>query len=319
MQFNPLTIVLTIVGGLVVAGLIGWIRRPRLVVLLPRTFSYSQISNQGQLVEISVFNRSFKTEEAVDVTLNHLLSYELLGANSQDVQLEKNRLKISRIGPSDEVTSLLLVEKGAFGRTDITQCLSKETKGILVSRLDEVPPTGMQRVALVTGLILVPLTLYGMTFGIDYFIEMRTSTGPTVAGQDSKDVVVNGWTVSRAYKSASPNLFEQLSTGQIAIEIGAMTSRSDVVSIPVRLANKGDQVLKIDVSMTTANSAKKFKSYELTTGEVVLVPNRTDERSVKVVVPEGSKDKNERVVFIDAFVRTMTGETIILKATREAP
>ncbi len=87
MPLNPLTVILTIVGGLIVAAIVGWVRKPRLVVLVPRMFSYSQLTDRGQLVEISILNRGFKTEESVEVTLGSALSYEMLGSNSQDVKL----------------------------------------------------------------------------------------------------------------------------------------------------------------------------------------------------------------------------------------
>ena len=85
-QFNPIALAATVVGGLLVAALLGWIRKPRLIVLVPRSFSYSQLTDRGQLVEISIFNRGFKTEETVELTLNHGLRYELLGSNSQDAK-----------------------------------------------------------------------------------------------------------------------------------------------------------------------------------------------------------------------------------------
>ena len=69
MNFQPLSILLTIIGGLILAGLLGWIRRPRLVVFVPRLFSHSRISDKGQIVEISIMNRGFKTEEAVELSL----------------------------------------------------------------------------------------------------------------------------------------------------------------------------------------------------------------------------------------------------------
>ena len=98
MTFNPLTLVLTILGGLIVAGILGWIRKPRLCVLVPRMFSYSQLTDKGQLVELTIFNRGFKTEESIEVTLNPSLKYEMLGASSQDATLVKNKLVISLTG-----------------------------------------------------------------------------------------------------------------------------------------------------------------------------------------------------------------------------
>ena len=47
MNIQPLSIFLTVIGGLLVAGLLGWVRRPRLVVFVPRLFSHSRISDKG--------------------------------------------------------------------------------------------------------------------------------------------------------------------------------------------------------------------------------------------------------------------------------
>lgn len=317
MPFNPLALALTVIGGLVVAGLLGWIRRPRLVVLVPRMFSYSQITDRGQLVEISVFNRSFKTEESIDVTLNHTLSYEMLGSNSQDAAVRGNKIQISRIGPSDEVTVLLLVEKGTFKRDDITQCLSKETKGQTVSKLEEVPPTGPQRVGLVAALVGVPMLMYAATFGIDYLLE-RNKTPAAVNTSSAQEVELNGWKIGNHYARVSSKLFTNFSDRKIAASVGAMSKKGDIVTVPVKLQNNTDQILKIDVSMTTASSSKRFKSYELSTGEIVLFPGKADERSVKVVVPESGNDPNEKLVFVEAFVRNTEGDSLILRSVHSA-
>src|SRR5215204_6416118 len=170
-QFSPIALAATVVGGLLVAALLGWIRKPRLIVLVPRSFSYSQITDRGQLVEISMFNRGFKTEENVEMTLNHALRYELLGSNSQDSKVAGNKVVVPRIGPSDEVTVLLLVEGGEFKKDDIVQCLSKENKGQLASKLDEVTPTGPQRISIVGMFVAVPALLYGLTFLLDVFAD----------------------------------------------------------------------------------------------------------------------------------------------------
>ena len=313
MQFNPLTIVLTVIGGLIVAGLVGWIKRPRLVVLVPRMFSYSQITDRGHLVELSVFNRGFKTEEAIDVTLNHSLSYDVIGANSQDVTIKDNRLHITRIGPSDEVTTLLLVEKGTFKPDDIVQCLSKETKGKVVSKLEEVSPTGPQRIGLVAGLIGLPLVLYAGTIGLDYLFTLAKQTNTTVAADASPVVEVQGWRIRRYYESASRGLFKSFSDGKIAVVISPVSRKGDWVSVPVRLTNSTDKVLKINVNMTTAASAQKLKSYELSTGEIVLVPGRSDERAIRVIVPANASDQIEKVVFVEAFIQDTDGDSLSIK------
>lgn len=313
MPFNPLTIVLTIIGGLVVAGLLGWIKRPRLVVLVPRMFSYSQITDRGHLVEISVFNRGFKTEEEIDVTLNHTLSYEIIGSNSQDVTVNNNKLHIARIGPSDEVTVLLLVEKGMFKPDDITQCLSKESKGKTVSKLEEVSPTGPQRIGLVAGLVGLPLLLYAGTFGVDYLLARVDQPVVASAKDDSPTVSIQGWKIPRAYVKGSSSLFRSFTDGKIAATISPISRKGDWVSVPVKLTNSTDKVLKFNVSMTTAASSTRLKSYELTTGEFILVPGKSEERVVRVIIPAGATDQNEKLVFIEAFLQDTEGDSLMMK------
>lgn len=312
--------VATIVGGLVLAGLLGWIRRPRLIVLVPRSFSYSQISERGQLVEISLLNRGFKTEEAIEVTLNHTMRYELLGADSQDALVKGNKVQISRIGPSDGITVLLLVENGVFRKDDIVQCLSKETKGVVVAKLEEVPPSGPQRVSIVGLFIAVPALLYGMTFAIDYaFKILRQDSSVTAAAkEDTKaSIEIAGWVIPRFYKTTS-GLFQEFSNSKLQVKIGTTSRKGDIVTIPVTITNDTPSVLKATLSMNSSGSARRFKSYELTTSGILVVPGKSEERSIRVVAPEASADRVDRVVFIEVFIQNTEGESLSLKTQYEA-
>lgn len=321
MTFNPIALVATIVGGLVLAGLLGWIRKPRLIVLVPRSFSYSQISERGQLVEISLLNRGFKTEEAIEVTLNHTMRYELLGADSQDALVKGNKVQISRIGPSDGVTVLLLVENGIFRKDDIVQCLSKETKGVVVAKLEEVPPSGPQRIGIVGLCIAVPAFLYGTTFAIDYafkVLRQDSSSATAAANEDIKaPIEIAGWVIPRFYKTTS-GLFQEFSNSKLQVKIGTTSRKGDVVTIPVTITNDTPSVLKATLSMNSAGSAKRFKSYELTTSDILVVPGKSEERSIRVVAPESSADRIDRVVFVELFIQNTDGDSLSLKTQYEA-
>lgn len=312
MGLNPLTILLTVTGGLIVAGLLGWIRKPRLVTLVPRTFSYSQITDRGQLIEITVFNRSFKTEEAIDVTLNPMLRYEMLGSNSQDASVSKNKIQIPRIGPSDEVTTLLIVEGGNFKSEDIVQTLSKETKGKTVSKLEEVPPTGAQRIGLVAGLILMPAMFYAATIGIDFLVSGSKSIGNSGVSSSARYTELQGWKVPNSYRISSESLFLAFESKKIVATVGAPSRRGDVVTVPVQVNNMSDAVLRYTLSMTTAQSEKRIPSYERHLSNVVVVPGKTEERSIKVIVPERGGDTNDRLVFMELFIEKTGGETLAL-------
>lgn len=318
MQFNPVALTATIVGGLLVAAILGWIRRPRLTVLVPRSFSYSQITDRGQLVEISVFNRGFKTEEAIDVILSNAMRYELVGSNSQDARVAGNKIAIPRVGPSDDVTVLLLVEPGGFKQDDIIQCLSKDTKGSTVARLENVPPNGPQRIAIVGMLVVVPALLYGMTFVLDYaFALLKDHPAATATSKDERaPFEVSGWKIPRFYKSTS-SLFDLFVEGKIAATVGDVSRKGETATVSVSFSNQTDEVLKISFSANTALSGKRFKSYELSTGEFVVLPGKTEIRSLKVIIPEASASQAERTVFIEAHINSMTGQTLTFQGSIE--
>lgn len=309
---NPLPLVFTVIGGLLLAALLGWIRRPRLVVLVPRSFAYSQLTDRGQIVEISVFNRGFKTEEAVDVVLNPRLRYEIVGANAQDIQLNKNKIEIRRIAPSDEATLLLIVEDGVFKADDITHIVSKETKGRTVSKLEEVPPTGAQRIALVSIFIAVPIALYGFIQSLDYIAE-TAAVGKFIAAVDPETVDLHNWTVPSYTKRTSNHLFLAFEQGKIVVIVLSPTRKGDIVSIPLKIQNSTERNLKFSAAMTTTSSEKQGASFERGVSDVIVVPGQTEERTIRVVAPEKTTNPADRIVFIEANIQTMDGEMLVLK------
>lgn len=314
-SINPLSLLLTIIGGLTVAALLGWIRKPRLIVLVPRTFSYSHITDKGQLVEISIFNRGFKTEESIDVTLNPAYSYEMLGSNSQDTSTDKNRIKISRVGPSDEVTALIIVEGGVFKKDDIVQILSKETKGNTVSKLEEVPPTGPQRVGLIAFFVVFPIVLYVGYLSLDYIVKNFEPPSALVA--KDKKTVINGWGVPSFNLTTSPKMFEAFETGKISASIGVPSAKGDTVTLPVSVSNSTEKIIKYTLSMTTVASETKIPSYNRHLSDVIVIPGKTEERKISVTIPAKSENIAERTIFIEISFESMEGNESLMGLTQK--
>lgn len=312
MTFNPLTLVLTILGGLIVAGILGWIRKPRLCVLVPRMFSYSQITERGQLVEMTVFNRGFKTEESIEVTLNSTLKYEMLGSSSQDITLVKNKLTISRLGASDEVAVILIVENGLFKPDDITQCLSKETKGTIADKLELVPMTASQRISLITLIVLIPALFYGLSYGADYFFK-NIRTTENSSSSDPKQLIADGWKINKIY--SDNNLFKSLSDKSIVISTAVIARKRDVTEIQIKFENKTPDIIQIiSISMTTSKSENIISSYDRSIRDLMLFPNKNEERSIKVIIPEKSVDLTEKTIFIDALIQdNSNSETLTMR------
>jgi hypothetical protein len=237
------------------------------------------------------------------VTLNTALQYELIGSNSQYASVAQNKIHISRVAPSDDITVLLLVENGSFKLGDIIQCLSNQTEGKLVTKLEMVPPTGQQRVMLVGMVIVLPILFWGMTAGIDYIYKIHPSIKVTETAT-SPALDINGWKVRDIYQRMSPQLFKSFSSGQISATLGNALRRGDIVSIPVLIQNETDLVLNGSLSMNTPMSSKRFKSFELSERHILIFPGRSEERTIKVVVPEHATERLDRTVFMELFIRT---------------
>lgn len=279
------------------AGVLAWIRRPRLVVVVPKLFTYSNLSERGQLAEITIFNRGFKTEEAVELSLNPSLQYNLVGANSQDISLTRNKLTIFRIGPGDEVGTVLLVEGGAFSKSDISNCLSKETKGRVVASLDRVPPTGPQRIHLIALLFFVPVVLYSFTMFIDYISEYQP------LADKGEQASLKGWS-TRKWHEQNSLLFGHLRDGRIQLTIGTETRKKDIVTVPIRVVNNTSSPIKYTAEMTTSGSDVRIPSYDRRVYDVLVMPGATSERGISVVVPILASNPSDKLIYIDLYLET---------------
>jgi hypothetical protein len=313
MTFNPLTLVLTILGGLIVAGILGWVRKPRLCILVPRMFSYSQLTDKGQLVELTVFNRGFKTEESIEVTLNPSLKYEMLGASSQDATLVKNKLVIYRLGSSDEIAVILVVENRVFKNDDIVQCLSKDTKGTIASKLELVPMTASQRVALLAWLVFIAAVFYGLNSGVDYFFKSSQTSSNIVVNTDGKLVNVNGWKVNKIYSNDN-SLFKNMLEANVIISVRKVEQKKDVVEFEIKFENKTNGIIQISsMTMTTTKSEEKIPSYERYVHDLRIFPSKIETRRMKVIIPEKPTDVSEKTVFVEAMIVNDDGETLPLR------
>ena len=299
MSFNPLTTISAIVGTLLTAGALAWVTRRHLVVLVRRSFSYSHLG-PNSLVELSVFNRGFGTEEDIEVTLNHTRKYAIIGSNSQDVTMQGNKLWISRIGSSDEVTVLLDVAGSAFKQDDIVQCLSRQTTGKIVSLLSEVSATGPQRIRAVAVVIALALSVYAGTYVMNHGLAK-------ILGISQTPIEVHGWQVPGIYNDTGNELFESFTNGKLAIHLYPTSRKGDWVTVPVTISNSTDGVIDVSVDMTTAASAKRAQVSGLTTGIVTLTPGQSARRSLRVIIPENADSESDRTIFVSGMISDTVG------------
>jgi hypothetical protein len=262
-----------------------------------------------------VFNRGFKTEENIDVTLNPSLKYELLGANSPDASVDKNRLKMTRIAPSDEITILLVVENGVFKPDDITQTVSKETKGVTVAKLEEVPPTAMQRVWLVGVFIVFPAVCYLGYVAIQNAFNPPEPTPQAIATETAK---TGGWTVPSLYKRDENRLYKALASGNLSVELGTVSAKGDIVSVSFKLKNDTNNIFTASAEAITSTTDKRVPRYEQHVSDLVVFPGKTLEQNINVIIPVKATG-NERTIFATVFLQDTEGESLQLKRAYVAP
>ena len=155
-----------VVIGLVlfaVTSIIAYLFRMRqLYVVVPKLFRHAQISKEGSLCELLVYNKGNQAEESVQVSLDPELRGELLASSSNDIRLDGSTLKIERLHKGTEASVVLLIENGLLDATKIISASSKGAKGRVLKKVSELPPNFAKAFLLLLAyLAFFPALYYG--------------------------------------------------------------------------------------------------------------------------------------------------------------
>lgn len=311
MNVQPITIVFALIGGLLLAGILGWIRKARLVVFVPRLFSHSKISDKGQIAEISVMNRGFKTEEGIELLLNPAMHYELVGSNNPDATIVRNKLCVPRIGSADDCSILLQVENGNFTHADIVSCLSKETKATVTTKLEDVPVTAQQRVGLIIFFGLFSAVILAGYKGIDYFFGPEDSVdSPAVlepAVLESEPPDLQGWNIADIYAKHDNAIYKLITSGEVTLLAEKPTVRGNVLRVPVTLKNESDVPLTLSMSVSATLPQDGIEFSRRRIHDKLVLPHDVIEATLEAAVPA---EANRQTVVIEVFLRTPDGESM---------
>ena len=307
MEFNPLTVVGTLLGGLILAGVLGWIRKPRLVAFVPKLFSHSKISDNGQIVEIWFMNRGFKNEEVIEATFNPQLRYELIGTNNPSVALEKGKLLIPRIGTGDDSSVLLQVEGGKFTVADIVSCLSKETKATITSKLEEVPITSSQRVGFLTFLLVFGLLFTLVLRGMDWYFESKIQK-QTPAAVVKTPSSMQGWKIAEHYRDNS--LWKAIEQNNISIRIATPLRSKQRVRLPVTVTNGTSDALSVTLYISASANQDSIDFNDKRLPDKLLMPGQSVDHSLVAAIATSDTDPK---VLVELFLETTDGESLKAK------
>jgi hypothetical protein len=317
MSPSPVTIIYAFLGGLLLAAVVAWIKKSRLAILAPKNFIFQHVSNSGELAEITIFNRGFKTEESVEISLNPRLKYQLVGQTLDNVTLSENKLSVSKIGASADISLVLLVEGGQFAKTDIISAVSKETSGSIYDSLELVPQTGWQRIGSTIIFMVIPsimLLLFlkysdaGKEFlGEDRSAETVKEENVSKKGSpDGKDYLF-GWSFSDYHETTAVNLLKDLQEGSVQIKIGAPVFKGNIATVPFEFSNRGATPLEamIEVISGETQDALNVKNREF---GVLIFPGKVVEKKLQVKLKRNSPDPIDRTAFVEVRLEQNGGE-----------
>ncbi len=147
----------------VVTSIVAYLFRMRqLYVVVPKLFRHAQISQNGSLCELLVYNKGNQVEEDIQVTLDSELKGELLASSSSGISFDGSTLKIERLHKGMEASVVLLIERGLLDSAKIISVSSKGAKGRVVKKTSDMPPNYARAfLFLVFYVALIPVVLYG--------------------------------------------------------------------------------------------------------------------------------------------------------------
>ena len=152
-----------------------------------------------------------------------------------------------------------------------------------------------------------------MNYGVDYFFKSSQTSSNNAANPNSKLVNVNGWKVNKIY-STDNGLFKNMLDANIIISVSKVEQKRDVAEFEIKFENKIKGIVQISsMSMTTTKSEEKIPSYDRFVHDLMIFPNKTETRRMKVIIPEKSIDVTEKTVFVEAMIQNEDGETLPLR------
>lgn len=146
-----------------VTSIVAYLFRMRqLYVVVLKLFRHAQISQNGSLCELLVYNKGNQVEEDIQVTLDSELKGELLASSSSGISFDGSTLKIERLHKGMEASVVLLIERGLLDSAKIISVSSKGAKGRVVKKTSDMPPNYARAfLFLVFYVALIPVVLYG--------------------------------------------------------------------------------------------------------------------------------------------------------------
>lgn len=181
----------------VLTSIIAYLFRMRqLYVSIPRLYNKSNLSTNGSLCEIKIYNRGNHPEEEITVSFAPELTIELLATDNTELSVIDNKIQIPRLHKFKDSSALLMVEGGTFEHSKITTFSSKSVTGRVLKNNEDTPPNFAIFFVCIAALIsFFPAFIYGMDFYTDY----KRSSQAALEQNELANLYSAGWSKLGTY------------------------------------------------------------------------------------------------------------------------
>lgn len=295
----------SVIAGLTVAAILSFLNRRQLFVIVPRMFSYSEVSS-GQIVELTVLNRGRKTEEDVEVQLSPKLSYTIIATTLPSLELtDQGFIKLRRLAKGEDVSIVLSTEGGEFTRDSVLSVTSKETKGEVKNKIEESQEAPPLAIALSLAFIFLFMPTVGYFFGNVFVDEIWPEIHPKskIERKISEDLAKSGWEGIDKFLQAIPKQGDEF---KWPIAISFPKRSGDLLVFEVEIKNLLPERGEYQISLSTPFDANEHlrrtghwpKSVE---SGILLLPNDQAKRKLEAYLPFSAPTK---LVLFDVSVET---------------
>jgi hypothetical protein len=289
------SIAIGVVTTLIATAILTYVTKRRLFIVVSSLFRHSSLTDQGTIVQLSLINRGFKTEEDIEITLDRQLTYELVASTMSKVSLEGDTLTVPRLSANDQMQFVLMADGGTFSPSSIIGVASRETKGKTVENLEKVPLHAGAMLAVIGMLVgLMGAGALGGYFAREVIDDVRNTEERTsvlearleISDQEAariQSLESQGWRgVEGFLKSGVAEAYPD----SLPVSIGEVSRDGDIVDVVVKLENLTEDLIRVSGKLISpAGESDDLDLSEKWFHDHVVLHNASAEVRLKAYLP----------------------------------
>jgi len=277
------TLLISVIAALIVAVIVALFRIRQLYLVVPKLFAYSSLSTRGNTAELAIINRGWLSEEDISIELDKDLNYEIIATTRPNITIENSVINVPRIPPRDDASLVLIVEGGKFDKSRIAIVSSRNARGKIIDKLEQVPPNIGVAVSIIFLILTVPVGVY---YGLDKFVTPLLSNAHS--SDTNKQKNIQGWTNLNQYTAS--NLYKIYGDTYFPVTVKKINRQGDYINLDLTLDNKTDNFMTVTATFNTPAQDEDPNHVNNMLYEVLVEPHTSVGRKLQGYAPKSSKD-----------------------------